>query len=170
MKALLIAPFAVSVFLSACGQKPSEITSSVPAPSSTAAESSPAESMGASEASDEGSSAFAADSPATEAATPAPESGTSIPRPVFKTEAATQAVNQYLDTYTAVLNDINAAPGTRATDPETGLNNVINQLQQLGRDNAALANQQREVERQLTPDERKRLRQYQNSLQQPAQE
>jgi hypothetical protein len=69
-----------------------------------------------------------------------------------------------------VINDVSAAPPTRTTDPETGLNNVKSQLQKLSRDSAALASQQREVERQLTPEERKRLRQYQKNLEQAGQE
>jgi uncharacterized phage infection (PIP) family protein YhgE len=95
---------------------------------------------------------------------------TSIPRPVFKSEAATQAANQYLDSYAAVINDVNAAPPTRTTDPQTGLNNVKSQLEKLSRDSAELANQQSEVQRQLTPDEQKRLRQYQKNLEQQGQE
>jgi hypothetical protein len=89
---------------------------------------------------------------------------------VFKSEAATQAANQFLDSYATVINDVNAAPPTRATDPQSGLNNVRSQLQKLARDSAELENQQREVQRQLTPDERKRLRQYQKSLEQQGQE
>jgi|SRR5271166_2719820 len=171
MKIPLIAPFAaVSLFLAACGQKPSEITSSVPAPSSTAPESSLAESSEPSENSEAVSSSLAASSPATEPGPSASQIVTSVPRPVFKSEAATQAANQYLDSYAAVINDVNAAPQTRTTDPQAGLNNVKNQLQKLSRDSAALANQQSEVQRQLTPIEQKRLRQYQKNLEQQGQE
>jgi hypothetical protein len=113
------------------------------------------------ESSETVSSSSAANADATKPETSQSQNTTSPPRPVFKSEAATQAANQYLDTYAAVVNDINAAPPTRNTDPATGLSNVKSQLQKLGSDTAALANQQREVERQLTPDERKRLRQYQ---------
>jgi hypothetical protein len=42
--------------------------------------------------------------------------------------------------------------------------------QKLARDNAELANRQKEVESQLTPNERKILRQYQKSLEQAGQD
>jgi hypothetical protein len=171
MKIPLIAPFAaVSLFLAACGQKSSEVTASAPAPSATASESMLPEATQPVDNSETVSSSSATNADATKPESSEPQSPTSPPRPVFKSEAATQAANQYLDTYAAVVNDINAAPPTRTTDPEVGLNNVKSQLQKLGRDSAALANQQREVERQLTPDEKKRLRQYQKSLEQPQQE
>jgi hypothetical protein len=160
MKIPLIAPFAaVSLFLAACGQKSSQITSSSPRPSAKPSE--------AVEAPDYSGVAFnsVAEASGEEQTTPTPAaSAASGVRPVFKSEAATQAANQYLDSYAAVLNDVSAAPPTRTTDPETGLNNVKSQLQKLGRDSAELANQQREIQRQLTPDERKRLRQYQKNL------
>ena len=167
MKIRLITPFAVvTVFLGACEQRSAQITSSSPAPSSTPA-------VGAAESSDssEASSApLAAASSSAEAPTASTQSAAPNPRPVFKSEAATQAANEYLDSYSALLNDINAAPGPRNTDPQTGLNNVKAQLQKIARDNAELANRQREVERQLTPEERKRLRQYQKSLEQAGQD
>ena len=171
MKVHLIAPFAaVSLFLAACGQKSSDVTASAPAPSSTPSEATLPEATQPVENSETVSSSSATNVDVTKPESSQSESTTAPPRPVFKSEAATQAANQYLDTYATVLNDINAAPPTRTTDPEAGLNNVKAQLQKFGRDSAALANQQREVERQLTPDERKRLRQYQKSLEQPAQE
>jgi hypothetical protein len=160
MKTHLMAPFAVvTVFLGACEQRSAQITSSSPPPSST-----PAVAAESSDNSEASSSSLAAATPSAEASVPSPQSASPNPRPVFKTEAATQAANQYLDSYSAVLNDINARPPTRDTDPQTGLNNVKAQLQKIARDNAELANRQREVERQLTPEERKRLRQYQKSL------
>jgi hypothetical protein len=171
MKIPLIAPFAaVSLLLAACGQKSSQVTSSVPASSSTPSESMLPEATQPADNSETVSSSSATNADATKAGSPESQTTTSVPRPVFKSEAATQAANQYLDTYSAVLSDINAAPATRTTDPETGLNNVKSQLQKLGRDSAALANQQREVDRQLTPDEKKRLGQYQKNLEQPAQD
>lgn len=171
MKTPLIAPLAaVSLFLAACGQKSSEVTASLPASSPAPGESSLAASSEPSENAEATPSSLAADSSTTDASAAQPRNVTSVPRPVFNSEAATQAANQYLDSYAAMINDINAAPPTRVTDPETGLNNVKSQLQKLGRDSAQLASQQREVERQLTPDERKRLRQYQKNLEQAGQE
>jgi hypothetical protein len=168
MKIRPIAPFAVvTVFLGACEQRSAQITSSSPTPSSTPAVAAAAELSDSSEAS---SAPLAATSPSAEASAASTQSAAPNPRPVFKTEAATQAANQYLDSYSALLNDINAAPGPRNTDPQTGLNNVKAQLQKLGRDNAELANRQKEVERQLNPEERKRLRQYQKSLEQAGQD
>ena len=135
MKMRLIAPFAVvTVFLGACEQRSAQITSSSPAPSSTPAVAA-ADSLDSSEAP---SSSLASSSPSAEASAPSSQSATSNPRPVFKSEAATQAANQYLDSYGALLNDINATPGPRNTDPQTGLNNVKAQLQKLGRDGAEL--------------------------------
>jgi len=171
MKIPLIAPFAsVALFLTACGQKPSEVTTSVPRTASTPSDSMLPSATEPVESSETVSSSSATNADATKPESAQAQNATSPPRPVFKSEAATQAANQYLDTYASLVNEINTAPSVRTTDPETGLNNVKAQLQKLGRDTAALANQQREVERQLTPDERKRLRQYQKSLEQPQQE
>jgi hypothetical protein len=87
---------------------------------------------------------------------------------VLNSEAATQAAGEYLNSYNTLLNDINARPATRDTDPETGLNNLKAQLQNIARDAAQLANQQRQVQQQLTPDEIKRLLQYRKNLEKSA--
>ena len=121
MKIPLIAPIAiVSLLFAACEQKSAQITSSSPPPSSA---------RGRSRA-DPG--LFRSDRlllpqrhpQAAEAATSPSTSGTSNARPVFRNEDATQAANQYLDSYNAVLNDVTAVPGTRPaipTDPQAAI-------------------------------------------------
>ena len=101
---------------------------------------------------------------------PPPSAGATDARPVFKSEAATQAANQYLDSYASLLNDLNAAPHPPAGNPEAMMSSVRTYTQKFARDSADLANRQRQVDSQLSPEERKRLRQYQKSLEQAGQE
>jgi len=91
-------------------------------------------------------------------------------RPVFKSEAATETANQYLNSYQAVIQDLNETPSTRPVAPPGGIYDVRPYLQKLARDAAALANQQNQVDAQLSREEKKRLRQYQNSVEQAGQE
>jgi hypothetical protein len=166
MKSSLIAPFAlVSLLFAACEQKPSQITSSSPPPGPA-----PTEAAGAPDYSGVTSSSSSAEaSPTAEADMSASTSGTSNPRPVFRSEAATQAANQYLDTYNTLRNDVNAAPGTRPvipTDAKTAIEAAKAEAQKVGRDTQELANQEKRINRLLTPDEKKRLREYQKSLEQ----
>jgi hypothetical protein len=165
MKVPLIAPLAaVLVSLAACEQKSPPVVSSAP-PSSTPAELS--ETPGNSS---ELSSSVTTEQPTAETSpTPSTEAAANN-RPVFHSETATQAANQYLNSYSALHNDVDKAPKAPLGNPDGITSNLQATLQQLARDNAELQNQQREVDRQLTPDEKKRLRQYQKNLEQPAQE
>ena len=166
MKVILIAPLAfVSAFFVACEQKSTQTTSSTPTPSSAA--------LQAAETPDYSgvSSPSVAEASPQEQVAPAPSpSATPGVRPVFKSEAATQAANQYLDSYGAVMNDLNATPQPPIGNPEATMSYFRTYTQKLARDNAELANRQRQVESQLTPNERKLLRQYQKSLEQQAQD
>ena len=162
MKSPLIAPCAIVLLLfAACQQKSAQITSSSPPPRPAPTE--------ATEPPDySGVTSSSAESSATPEADVSPSmSGTSNPRPVFRNEAATQAANQYLESYNRVVNDVSAAPGTRPaipTDPKAAVEAAKDLARKVGQDTAALANQQREVNRLLTPDEKKRLREYQKNL------
>jgi hypothetical protein len=165
MKIFLITPLAIaSLFFEACEQKPARITSSSPAPSSTSTQ--------AAEAPDYSgltSSSAAEAVPSPEASSSASQSA-SPAGPVFKSEAATEAANQYLNSYQAVIKDLNEVPPSRPVSPPGGILDVRPSLQKLARDTAALVNQQKQVDGQLTPEEKKRLRQYQKSLDQGAQD
>ena len=168
MKIPLIAPIAiVSLLFAACEQKSAQITSSSPPPSSARAEAAQTPDYSGV------TSSSSAEAPqAAEAATSPSTSGTSNTRPVFRNEDATQAANQYLDSYNAVLNDVTAVPGTRPaipTDPQAAIEAAMVQARKVGQDTQVLVNQQKQVNRLLTPDEKKRLREYQKSLQQGGQ-
>jgi len=169
MKSPLIAPFAiVSLLFAACEQKSAQITSSSPpsSPAPTVAADTP-DNFAVSPSSSAEASATA------EAAISPPTSGTSNPRPVFRNEAATEAANRYLNSYNTVLNDVTAAPGTRPaipTDPRAALEAVMTQARKIGQDTRDVANQQKQVDRLLAPDEKKRLREYQRSLEQGSQD
>jgi hypothetical protein len=162
MKAILIAPLAVvSALFVACGQKSTQTTSATPAPSSTQSQ--------AAETPDYSGVNFSsvAEASPQEQVAPSPSpSATPGVRPVFKSEGATQAANQYLDSYGALINDLNATPQPPIGNPEATMNYLRSYTQKLARDNAELANRQRQVDSQLTPNERKLLRQYQKSLEQ----
>jgi hypothetical protein len=99
-------------------------------------------------------------------------SGPSNSRPVFWNEDATQAANQYLNSYNTVLNDVTAVPGTRPaipTDPRAAIEAALIQARKVGQDIRELANQQKQVNRLLTPDEKRRLSAYQKGLEQGGQ-
>src|SRR5208282_161309 len=159
MKFPLIAPFAaVSLLCAGCEQKPAQITSSSPAPSSTSTQAAEAPDYSAVTATsvEEAAPSPQASSSASQSALPA--------RPVFKSEAATQAASQYLDSYQSLLDDANAAPNRSEITANGGVFDVRPYAQKLARDSAALSNQQKQVDAQLTSEEKKRLRQYQKSL------
>jgi hypothetical protein len=163
MKIPLIAPFAVvSLFFAACGQKSAQITSSSspPSPAPTEAAESPDYSGVSSSSSAEASStAEVANSPSA--------NGTSNPGPVFRSEAATQAANQYLNSYNALRNDANGpAPKLPPGNLEGSMSALRSYAQKLAQQSAEFENQRRQVDSQLTPDEKKRLLQYQGSLEQ----
>ena len=165
MKTPLIAPIAiVLLLLAACEQKSAQITSSSPpAPA-------PAEAVETPDYSGVASSSVAEASPTAEASNSPSTNGTANARPVFRNEDATQAANQYLDSYDTVLNDVTGVPGTRSSiptnDPKAAIEAAMVQARKVGQDTQALANQQKQVNRLLTPDEKKRLHEYQKSLQQ----
>jgi len=166
MKVTLILPFTVVSFLfTACDQKSAQITSSSPVPSS-----SPAQAV--EPPSDSGViSPSVADASPQEQAAPSPAPSVAADsRPVFKSEAATQAANQYLDSYRALVNDLSAKPQLPTGSSEATMNYLRSYTQNIARESAEVANRQRQVESQLTPDERKRLRQYQKSLEQQGQD
>jgi hypothetical protein len=166
MKLILIAPLAVvSTFFVACEQKSNRAISSIPAPTLT-----PSEAAEASDYSGVTSPSVAETSPQEQVAPSPSASATPGVRPTFKSEAATQAANQYLDSYGALINDLNATPQPPIGNPEATMSYFRTYTQKLARDNAELANRQKEVESQLTPNERKLLRQYQKSLEQPGQD
>jgi hypothetical protein len=151
MKSLLIGSFAaVSLLFVGCGQKTTQITStsSTPSPSPKEIVREP-------------------DPLATPEIAPSPsQSITSKGGLVFETQAATQAADQYLETYKKLLNDINAPASTKSTDPQTELGDIKTHLQRIAQDTTELANQESQVQRVLTPDELKRLMQYRETVEQ----
>jgi len=166
MKVLLSAPFAALLFFfSACEQKSPPVASSSPRPSSI-----PTQTAEAPDYSGVTSNSLAEVSPQDQATPSASPSVAATNRPVFHSEAATQVANQYLNSYIALRNSIDNAPKVPLGNPEAITSTLQTTLQQLARNNAELQNQQREVDRQLTPDEKKRLLQYQKSLEQGGQE
>ena len=168
MKIPLIAPIAIgSLLFAACEQKSALVTSSSSSPTPSPA---PAEAV-APDYSAVSPSSVAEASASAEDASPS-SSGTSNSRPVFRNEDATQAANQYLDSYNTVLNDVTAVPGTRPaipTDPRAAIEAALTQARKVGQDTRELANQQKQVNRLLTPDEKRRLRAYQKGLEQGGQ-
>jgi hypothetical protein len=173
MKSSLIAAFAVfSLFFAACGKKPTETTSSSSSPPLNpryVAE----DPSNDSTASPSSSPSSLADESQQEQATPSPSPSASMGRPVFKSQAATEAANQYLDSYNRVRNDLTGAPGTRPvipTDPKAAIEAVRSQLQKIGRDTTELANQQEQVNSLLSSDEKKRLKEYQKSQERTTQD
>jgi hypothetical protein len=167
MKIPLIAPFAaVLLFFAACEQKSAQITSASPAHSLT-----PSEAVEAPDYSGVTSPSVAEALPQEEQAAPSIRSNTASEAwPVFKSEEATQAANQYLDSYGALVNDLNATPQPPIGNPEATMSYLRTYTQKLARDSAVFADRQRQVESQLTPIERRRLQQYQKSLDQQGQE
>jgi len=167
MKTHLIAPFAVVLFfLAACGQKSAQITSSSPvaSPSSTRPEAVEPDDSRATTAS-------GAEAPSQDETAPSPaQSAASDARPQFNSEAATQAANQYLDSYAGLINDLNAPAQPPTGSPEATMSYLSSYTQKIARESAEVANRQRQAESQLTPEERRRLRQYRKSLEQQGQE
>jgi len=157
MKTPLIAfSAALSLLIAGCDQKPAQITSTSLTPSPSPEDISPAS---------------VTSSTVTESVVTAPSpsaSATSNGQLLFTSKGSTEAANEYLNAYSAVLNDINAKTVTKDTDPETALSNAIGQLRNLARDTNQLANQQVQVQQQLTPDEKKRLLQYRKNLEKGA--
>jgi hypothetical protein len=160
MKIPLTASLAVVLlFLAACEQKSAQVTtasspSSMPTPASETPDYSAISPASSVESSSQ-----------EQAAGPAPSmSPASSGRPVFKNEVATKVANDYLDKYQTFLNDMNAQAPPAIPDMQTAVNNANNALQKIAQDSVELANQERQVQRELTQDERRRLRQYQTSL------
>ena len=167
MKINLIAPFAlISLCVAACEQKSAQVTSTSSPPSST-----PSEAAEVSEYSGVTTGSVTEVSvPEQAAPAPSPSAAATDTRPVFKSEAATQAASQYLDSYASLLNDLNATPHPPAGNPEAMMSYLRTYTQKLARDSADLTNRQRQADSQLNPEERKRLRQYQKSLEQAGQD
>ena len=165
MKTLLIIPLvSVSLFFAGCRKESAQITSesSTPSPSPEAIAPEPH-----TPATSNSSVSEAAVTPET---VPSPSSsGTLKSGLAFKTETATKAASAYLNAYNTLLNDINARPATRGTDPETAINNAMAQLKKITQDTADLTNQETKVQQALTPDEVKRLLQYRKNLEDAAQ-
>lgn len=162
MKLPLTVPLTVlCLMLAACEQKSAQNTSSTPAPSANPTEA-VAEFDGSSV-----SPVTAEASPASKAntsATPSAEIASSNVRPVFKSETATEAANQYLDSYQAFVNGVNNAPKPPRGDPMASLDHVRNTLQELGRQSTELENRQKRMETELTPGEKKIVEQYKRRL------
>ena len=162
-----IVPFAlISLCVAACEQKSVHVNSTSSPPSSR-----PSESAEVSDFSGISTSSVAeASMPEQAAPAPPPSAGATDARPVFKSEAATQAANQYLDSYANLLNDLNATPHPPAGNSEAMMSYLRTYTQKVARDSADLTNRQRQADSQLNPEERKRLRQYQKSLEQAGQD
>jgi len=166
MKTILITPFAiVSLFLAACGQKSAQITTSASAPSSA-----PSAASDTPDYSGVASSSVAGVPPEEQSAPSASPNAATGARPVFKSENATQAANQYLDSYGSVINDLNTPQQVPHGNQDAMLSSFTSYTQKVARDVAELQNRQRQVDSQLTTDERKRLRQYQKNLEQAGQD
>ena len=173
MKNPLIAALAVvSLFFAACEKKSTEINSSSSSPPLNPRYVAEDPSNDSTVSPSSSPSSLADESPQ-EQATPSPSPSPSIGRLVFKSQAANQAAKQYLDSYNRVRNDVTADLGTHPvnpTDPRAAIEGIRGQLQKIGRDTKQLENQQKQVESLLTPEEKKRFREYQKSLEQPAQD
>jgi hypothetical protein len=165
MKSPLIAALAVVLFFfAACGKKSTEITSSTSSPPLNpryVAEDPSNDSI-------ESPSSVVDQSPQ-EQAIPSPSPSASTGRPVFKSEAATQVANQYLNSYQTLITDLNAKQPS-PTSPEASLNDALTAARKIARDASELTNQNKQVQSQLTAEEKKRLRQYQKSLEQTGQD
>jgi hypothetical protein len=68
-----------------------------------------------------------------------------------------------------VLDDLNAQAAPPANS-EVSMNNGLSAVRKLARDAQEFANQQKQMRQALVPDERKRLLEYQRSLEQPRQD
>jgi hypothetical protein len=101
--------------------------------------------------------------------TPSPSISVTNTRPAFRSEVANQRAEQYLKSYQAVLEDLNA-PAAQPASPDVSMNNALSAVRKLARDTQEFANQQKEIRQALVPDERKRLLEYQRSLEQQRRE
>jgi len=165
MKIPLIAGIAiVTLFFAACGKKSTEIASSSSSPplNPRYVAENPSNDSTVSPSS-------VVDESAQEQVIPSPSPSASNGQLVFKSEAATQVAKQYLNSYQTVLGDLNAKP-VSPTSPEQGMNDALTAARKLASDTAQLENQQRQLKSQLTPDEQKRVRQYQKTLEQTKQD
>jgi hypothetical protein len=161
MKISRIVPFVlISICLAACEQKSGSVSSSptTPEPASTPEASS-------------GSSAptFLRWTSEHAQSTPSPSQSVANSRPAFRSEVANQRAEQYLKSYQAVLEDLNA-PAAQPASPDVSMNNALSAVRKLARDTQEFANQQKEIRQALVPDERKRLLEYQRSLEQQRRE
>jgi hypothetical protein len=166
MKIPLIAALTVvSLLLTACGKKSTEITSSSSSPPLNPR-------YVAEDPSNDStvSPSSVVDESPQEQATPSPSPSASSGRPVFKSQATTRVANDYLDSYQTLMKDVNTVSSPPAGDLEGGMNFVRSYTQKIARDTAALESQRRQIQSQMAPEERKRLLQYQKTLEQPQQD
>lgn len=95
--------------------------------------------------------------------TPIPiSSPTSTPLPMFKSEAANEAVRQYVDTY----NQLRAlpAPNVVGVDVSRDHSAIIGNANALGNLTKQLADQQKILNEQLNPEEKRRFKAFVRSL------
>jgi hypothetical protein len=163
MKISRIAPFVlISICLAACEQKSGSVSSSTKTPSSEPATTPEASSSSAAPSFLRWTSEHAQ-------STPSPSKSVANSRPAFRSEDANQRADQYLKSYQAVLDDLNA-PAAPPANSEVSMNNGLSAVRKLARDTQEFANQQKQMRQALVPDERKRLLEYQRSLEQPRQD
>jgi hypothetical protein len=163
MKISRIAPFVlISICIAACGQKSDSVSSSTTTPSSEPA-TTPETSSGSS------APTFLRWTSEHAQSTPSPSKSVADSRPTFRSEVANQRAEQYLKSYQAVLEDLNA-PAAPPANPDVSMNNALSAVRKLARDTQEFANQQKEIRQALVPDERKRLLEYQRSLEQSRRE
>ena len=163
MKISRIAPFIlISICLAACEQKSGSVSSSPTTPSSETATTPEASSSSSGPSFLRWTSEHAQSDPS-------PSKSVTNTRPAFRGEVANQRADQYLKSYQAVLDDANAQAPPPA-NPEVSMNNGLSAVRKLARDTQEFANQQKQMRQALVPDERKRLLEYQRSLEQPRQD
>jgi hypothetical protein len=163
MKIPRIAPFVlISICLAACEQKSDSVSSSPTTPSSEPATTAEASSSSSAPTFLRWTSEHAQ-------STPSPSKSVTNTRPAFRSEDANQRAEQYLKSYQAVLEDLNAQAPPPANS-EVSMNNALGAVRKLGRDAQELANQQKQMRQALAPDERKRLLEYQRGLEQSRQD
>jgi hypothetical protein len=161
MKSLLIAIFpAVSLFFAGCGQESAQNTSVSSTPS-------PSPEQAVREANTE-ATPYSSVGQAAMTSNTAPSPSPSPTALAFKSKEATQAANQYLNTYNTLLNDLNAKATTKGMDPEAAKNAAMDHLKKVEQDTFELQNQERQVKQVLTPDEIKRLLQYRKGFEDAA--
>jgi hypothetical protein len=161
MKNLLIAAFpALSLFFAGCGQEPAQNTSVSSTPS-------PSTEQVVREANTE-ATPYSSGSQAALTSETAPSPSPSPRALAFKSKEAVQAASQYLNTYNTLLNDLNTKQTTKDMDPETAKNAAMEHLKKVEQDTFELQNQEKQVQRALTPDEIKRLLEYRKNLEDAA--